>query len=487
MRRPDVVRVVDPDAAGGEIRDRPLDAPVGVGVPGCERLEDEVLVAEEPRGGVVEVGPYRVLVLGGPRRRIGRIDTGGATRVDGADGRLFEDAPFDPGHRELLPGEDSTVDIRGLEFGSAHVEKSEFVPPGLAPEPARVVERDLFALEQPDPSAEVGVGPIARRETEDPRPLEEEIAPFGETKRETREVETPLIDLRLSEVGVHAHPRPQARCDVVVDVETDVAWVRGLVSLFRHIFPIRHRVGNRLESYPLRHSLEAGEPPCVYGLAEALVAPIPAPEDLLVFAADRALEVDPPAVRGRVEVQRAEGNLDLQRPPVRTDVRLNLPDSVPRTAPTPATSTPSTTSAASATSATSADEGVAHYAHGIGLEEVAGATVLEGVENPHETVVGAEEAIPPLLEHHNPLGIVIEDGSDVERILVVDDPDLGPLRWRPAFHRLLLGEVRDGDGPLPRFLVKPPIHVDGGTALQAKRDEIDGLGVPLPVDLALGR
>ena len=159
-------------------------------------------------------------------------------------------------------------------------------------------------------------------------------------------------------------------------------------------------------------------------------------------------------------------------------MRLNLPDSVPRPAPAPPT-------ASSASSST--DQGVAHHAGGVGLEEVAGTTVLEGVENPHETVVGAEEAVTPLLEHNNPLGIVIEDGSDVERILVVDDPDLGPLRWRPAFHGLLLSEVRDGDGALPRLLVKTPIHVDGGTALQAKRDEIDGLGVPLPVDLALGR
>ena len=46
---------------------------------------------------------------------------------------------------------------------------------------------------------------------------------------------------------------------------------------------------------------------------------------------------------------------------------------------------------------------------------------MEGVENPYETVGGAEEAIPPLPEHHNPLGIVREDGSDVERVLVVND------------------------------------------------------------------
>ena len=43
---------------------------------------------------------------------------------------------------------------------------------------------------------------------------------------------------------------------------------------------------------------------------------IPPPHDLLVPAADRALEVDAPGVGRRVEVQRAEGNLDLKRPPV---------------------------------------------------------------------------------------------------------------------------------------------------------------------------
>ena len=112
---------------------------------------------------------------------------------------------------------------------------------------------------------------------------------------------------------------------------------------------------------------------------------------------------------------------------------------------------------------------------------------MEGVERPHEAVVAAEEAIPPLLERQNPRGIIVEHGSDVERILVIDDSNLGPLRWRPALHRLLLPEVGDGDGALPRFLVKTPIHVDGDTALEPKRDEIDELVVASFVDDGLGR
>ncbi len=41
-------------------------------------------------------------------------------------------------------------------------------------------------------------------------------------------------------------------------------------------------------------------------------APIPPPHDLLVLAVDRALKVDSPSVRIRVEVQRTERNLDLE-------------------------------------------------------------------------------------------------------------------------------------------------------------------------------
>ncbi len=156
-----------------------------------------------------------------------------------------------PAAAELLSGERPTVHVRRLKLGCIDVDEAEFVPPGLTPEPGRVVERYLFALEQPDPPAEVGIGPVAGREAEYPRTLEEEIALFRETKRKTREIEPPLIDLRLREVGVHAHARPQARCDVVVDVETDVARVGGRISLSRHIPPVRHRIRNRFESYSL--------------------------------------------------------------------------------------------------------------------------------------------------------------------------------------------------------------------------------------------
>jgi hypothetical protein len=48
-----------------------------------------------------------------------------------------------------------------------------------------------------------------------------------------------------------------------------------------------------------------------------------------------------------------------------------------------------------------------------------------------------------------------------------------------------LGEVRDGDGLLPRFFVETPVHVDRGAALEPKSDEIYGLGGAL-VGAALG-
>ena len=415
-------------------------------------------------------------VLGRPRGRIGGVGTRRATCVDGADGGLLEDAPLHAGHRKVLSGKGPAAHIRRLDFRRVHVDESELVLPGLAPQAGGVVDRDLLAFEQSDAPAEVGLGPVGRREVENARALDEEVALFRETEREPREVEPALVDLRFGKVRVHAHARPQARREVVVDVETDVARVRSGVGLFRYVLPVRHRIGNRFESDSLRHSVEPDEPPSVYGIPEALVTPMPSPVDLLVLAADRALKVYSPAVRTRVEVQCAERNLDLERPPVRQNLCLNPPDSVPRAAPTP-----------TAPSTTTGDQGVAHHTERVGFEEVAGATVPERIENPHKTVVGAEESIPPLLEGHDPLGIVIEHGADVERILVVDDPDLGPLRRRPTLHRLPLGEVRDRDGPSPRVLVESPIHVDDGTGFQSKRDEIDGLGVPFPGDEALGR
>jgi hypothetical protein len=172
-----------------------------------------------------------VLAQGGLRRRIRGVGTRGATRVDGSDCGLVEDARLDAGRGELFTRKGPAIHIGGFQFGSVHVDESELVPPGLASEPSRVVDRYLFTLEQPDPPAEIGLGAVAWRESENSRPLEEEIAPLWETKRETGEVETPLIDLRFREVGVHAHPRPQARRDVVIDVETDVARVRGLIKL----------------------------------------------------------------------------------------------------------------------------------------------------------------------------------------------------------------------------------------------------------------
>jgi len=67
-------------------------------------------------------------------------------------------------------------------------------------------------------------------------------------------------------------------------------------------------------------------------------------------------------------------------------VRLHLPDSVPSST---STTTAAATSSSAAAATTSGYQRIAHHTGGVGLEEVTGAAVLEGVENPHETVVGA--------------------------------------------------------------------------------------------------
>src|SRR5690606_36825805 len=175
-----------------------------------------------------------------------------------------------------------------------------------------------------------------------------------------------LVALDLGEVGVEAHRRAQARRDAVVDVEAHLARVRRGVRLRRLGAPSRDRRGDGLQTDSLAHAGEPGELAGVDGAEEALSAAPSAPEDLLVPAPDRALEVDAPRVEVRFEVERAEGDPDFRRPAVGAHRGARLPDAVPRlvraTAPTAA-----------------AEDPVAHEPGGVDLEELPGAPVPERV------------------------------------------------------------------------------------------------------------
>src|SRR6185503_8667144 len=106
------------------------------------------------------------------------------------------------------------------------------------------------------------------------------------------------------------------------------------------------------------------------------------PQAFFVLPPDHPAEVDAPGRQIAIEVQRAEGDLNLGAPPRIRAAHARQPDAVPGAIDRPAA--PATTSTAAASSSTTtaapatgrhADETVTHCPSRIDLEKVARATV----------------------------------------------------------------------------------------------------------------
>ncbi len=170
------------------------------------------------------------------------------------------------------------------------------------------------------------------------------------------------------------------------------------------------------------------------------------------MAADGALEVDAPGRERRVEVQCRERDADLHRPAVVQDARAHVPQTVPALVETAAT----------------LDQPVAQQARRIGLEEIAGAVVVEGADDPHEAVVGAQPGIALQLIGQDALGVGVEEhGADVERFVVIEHANLGGLAGFPALHRLLLAELGDRPGLGPDRVIQGAVQLHGTTGRDA--------------------
>ena len=184
---------------------------------------------------------------------------------------------------------------------------------------------------------------------------------------------------------------------------------------------------------------------------EALVARPSHPDAVFVLPAHRALEVDAPGVVVGIEVERAEGDLDLDGPADLAVADARVPDAVPR-----------------AVHAVDAEHGVGHQARRVHLEEVAGALVEEGVDAPHETIVGRQELVAAALEAEPLVGLGVEGGdAHVERVLAEGDADLGGLGGRLAVLRVDLDEVLGRERALPDAFVEAPVERDALAVGQA--------------------
>ena len=119
--------------------------------------------------------------------------------------------------------------------------------------------------------------------------------------------------------------------------------------------------------------------------------------------------------------------------------------------------------------AVGAEHGVGHQARGVHLEEIPGAFVEEGIDAPHETIVGREELVAAALEAEPlvRLGVVGGD-AHVEAVLAQDDAHFRGLGGRLAVARVDLDEVPGRLGALPDAFVEAPVEDDALAVGQAR-------------------
>ena len=267
----------------------------------------------------------------------------------------------------------------------------------------------------------------------------------GKEEREPRQVDQPLIDFCLGEVGVHGAHGPQAGCHVVGDLATDVGTA---VARDRRRSPgrVRHvsgQVGLQLESLTGADVVQSHQQAGIGHPAQALVALVAGPQQLLLLAADRPLEVDAPRGRIRIERDRPEGNVDFDGPANLALPDAGVPDAVPL----------------AVVGAARPHQRVGHQPGGVHLEEVAGLLVQERVHRPHEPVVGAQElvALSGVALQLVWFGVEADD-ADVEMVLAERDADFRALGGRGAKRRVLLDELACILRPLPDGLVENPVQ-----------------------------
>ncbi len=259
--------------------------------------------------------------------------------------------------------------------------------------------------------------------------LKEEVALLGEEQAETRQVDLAVVDLGRREVRVERQRGVRRRRDLVEDVERGLE-ARAAVGARPVHAPVGHAERRHdVEPEPLLEPFEADGRP---GDARVHLPVARHPAYRLVVALDRALEVDAPGLAARIERDRLEGDPHLGRPaggvdrhpgvPRRIEVALQIRRVL--------------------------IEGFPAHAVRVDLESVAAAAVEVRVEYDREAVLAAEpSALAQHLRGDRVRAAVPQPRGDVERLVRVEETDLGRLGRLGILDGLELVEVFDERGP----------------------------------------
>src|SRR5262249_8873854 len=134
-----------------------------------------------------------------------------------------------------------------------------------------------------------------------------------------------------------------------------------------------------IESVALRDFADSLDTAGRYKVEETLIPSPSGPENLFVLSSDGALKVGTPCLRLRIEIQRAEGDIDFRCPAAFVPSNTNDPDAIPR----------AILRRADVVCALCCDElSITHRSGRIDFEEVSTALIEIWIENPHQAVIG---------------------------------------------------------------------------------------------------
>ena len=380
-------------------------------------------------------------------------------RVHGADGTAVEDVALDPQH-----GEVRRVDVARIVRAGLDVEGADRGAAALAGEPPAAQQRDLAPGVEADAPAEEEIGRVAAAggepgagpagERERAGAFEEEVALLGEEQVEAGEVDLLFVDLDLGEVGVDGQVGGEVLGQPVLEVAADPPLEVPLRR--RHDGPVggepaegvrlqldgaaadrRFQAGERARGRHLQDAAEGRECARHVGQVRPLVLPAHDPP-----------QVDSPGLlAARAVAQRLEGNRHFDRPAAVEFRRPDRPHRVP----------------VDVGRALVGDLAVGEAADGVGVEDVAVAAVVEGVEQHREGVVLAQlVGVAPHLVGDAALRLaLVAAGRHVDLIVVEEDPGVGLLGGRRELERLLLDEAADRRGLGVDGVVEPPVEPRG--------------------------
>ena len=323
----------------------------------------------------------------------------------------------------------------------------------------------------------VGGRPVAprsaARELEDLPALHEEGTPLVKAGLEGREVDHRRVHLDLAEVGIDGGVQGEVRAQPVLEVgarppEIVRARAEGIVEghigrrRLADVLRAQPGVGQDLEPASGSDARDSSEVPESRHAARFQLGR-EGEDGALLVAVDGALDLETPhLIVGRTEPQLAEGDAHLNEPALVRDRGGDVPHGVPRTV--PAAVTP-----ASPENARSAAQNlVALHPRGVGGEAIGGAVIVVAVHGHREEVRIGHPCIPAG-EPGGDRRRVQQPRAHVERVVVVQESDLGSLADREALVRVHLGELRHRRGVVPRHLLQPAVDPDAGGRSEGAR------------------